>query len=243
MPTLPVIKLLTSSGLGSRRVMAEAINNGRVAINGKVVESYTKPVDLQKDVVTLDNNRVAFQTERKIYIMLNKPRGVVSTTIGDRGEKTVLDVIPPKYHQSRLYPVGRLDKESTGLILLTNDGELTYNLTHPRFEHEKEYYIHAECTLTKEEKRRLEQGIELEEGKTSPAKVKILNLPPYNYSITIHEGKKRQVRRMFVALGYRVLELTRVRIGSLQLGDLSPGSARELTPAELRALKSQALKK
>ena len=136
-----------------------------------------------------------------------------------------------------LHPVGRLDKDSTGLILLTDDGDFTYRLTHPKFEHEKEYLVRIEGDLSAEEKTRLEKGLVLEDGRTSPAQIKKLNMPDYNYSITIHEGKKRQVRRMFARLGYRVLELKRVRLGPLGIGGLAVGETRELTPRELKALK------
>ena len=137
----------------------------------------------------------------------------------------------------RLYPVGRLDKDSTGLVLLTNDGDLTFHLTHPRCESEKEYRGGIEGRLKPAEIKRLEKGIMLEEGPTHAARVKPVDIPPYNYSIVIHEGRKRQIRRMFAALGYRVTDLKRIRMGPLKLGTLPEGQTRELTPAELKALK------
>jgi 23S rRNA pseudouridine2605 synthase len=133
--------------------------------------------------------------------------------------------------------VGRLDKDSTGLLLLTNDGELTYRLTHPKFEHEKEYLIHIEGSLKPDEKRKLEKGFELEDGMTYPVVVKeIKSPPPFNYSITMHEGRKRQVRRMLANLGYQVLAIKRIRMGNLRLGSLKEGATRELTPEEVRGL-------
>jgi 23S rRNA pseudouridine2605 synthase len=133
--------------------------------------------------------------------------------------------------------VGRLDKDSTGLLLLTNDGELTYQLTHPKFEHEKEYLIRINGALNPEEKRKLEKGFELEDGMTYPVVVgEIKTQPPFNYSLTMHEGRKRQVRRMLANLGYQVMALKRIRMGNLTLGNLREGTIRELTPEEVRAL-------
>jgi len=217
--------------------MTDAIKNGRVTLNGNTVESFTQAVDVEKDVVAINGKRVEFQAETRLYLMLNKPKGVLSTTTGEKGEKTVINILPPKYQRTRLYPVGRLDKDSTGLVLLTNDGELTYRLTHPRFEQEKEYLIQVEGTLKPEDRMKLEKGVELEEGETSPAKVRTVNIPPFNYSIIIHEGRKRQVRRMFANLGYRVLELKRVRLGNLKIGELAEGHVRELNPPEIQALR------
>lgn len=237
MSTQSLIKVLTSSGSGSRRQMAEAIKNGRVAVNGKTAESFSLPVNPQSDRVTLNGRELLARTNPPVYLMLNKPRNITSTTRDDWNGTTVLDIIPAKYREMRLYPVGRLDKDSTGLILLTNDGELTNRLTHPRFEQEKEYLVCIEGILKPDEKRKLEQGLELEEGLTHKARLRPVDIPPYNYSIIIHEGRKRQVRRMFAAIGYRILELKRIRISSLKLGTLAEGQTRELTRAELNALK------
>ena len=237
MTAQPIIKFLTGAGAGSRRQMTAAIKAGRVGVNGQIVESFIQPVDGETDKVTIDGRRIASQTQRMIYLLLNKPKGIVSTTSDDRGSKTVIDILPLKYREARLYPVGRLDKESTGLILLTNDGDFTYHLTHPKFEREKEYLVQIEGNLTAEEKAELEKGPELEDGKTSPARVRAVKSPPFNYSITIHEGKNRQVRRMFASLGYRVRELKRIRIDTIAIGGILPGETRELTPGELKSLK------
>lgn len=144
-----------------------------------------------------------------------------------------MDILPWKYRSLKLYPVGRLDKNSTGLLLLTNDGELTYRLTHPKFEHEKEYLVSIGSKLQPTEKRKLEQGIALDEGITRPAVVKKVDAQPFNYSVTIHEGRKRQVRRMFACIGHRVLLLKRIRIANLALGDLREGDFRELSAQEV----------
>jgi 23S rRNA pseudouridine2605 synthase len=237
MPSQPLIKLLTSSGIGSRRQVVALIKKGSIAVNREIVQSLTEPVDPVKDVITIDGKHTSVTAEPLIYLLLNKPKGVISSTLDKRGEKTVIDFLPEKYRHIRLYPVGRLDKDSTGLILLTNDGELTFRLTHPRFEQEKEYRVRIEQNLKPEDKMKLEKGINLDDGKTSPAEVKALKYPPFSYSVTIHEGKKRQVRRMFAALGYKVLELKRIRLGSLRLGTLPEGKIRELTPRQVQSLK------
>jgi 23S rRNA pseudouridine2605 synthase len=237
MPSQPLIKLLTSSGIGSRRQVVALIKKGSIAVNREIVQSLTEPVDPVKDVITIDGKHTSVTAEPLIYLLLNKPKGVISSTLDKRGEKTVIDFLPEKYRHIRLYPVGRLDKDSTGLILLTNDGELTFRLTHPRFEQEKEYRVRIEQNLKPEDKMKLEKGINLDDGKTSPAEVKALKYPPFSYSVTIHEGKKRQVRRMFAALGYKVLELKRIRFGSLRLGTLPEGEIRELTPRQVQSLK------
>ena len=233
----PIIRLLTASGMGARRQMADAIKQGRVSVNGNTIESFTHPVNPEKDKVTIDGKPVLAQSNALTYLMLNKPKGIVSTTSDDRNETTVLDIIPKKYQQARLHPIGRLDKDSTGLILLTNDGALTNRLTHPRYQQEKEYLVQVEGTLKPAEQKNLEEGLALEDGVTHRAKLQAINISPYNYSIIIHEGKNRQVRRMFAALGYRVLKLKRIRISSLKLGPLPEGQTRELSAVELNALK------
>jgi len=237
MASQPIIKLLTSSGIGSRRQVAALIKRGSIAVNGEIVQSFTEPVDLAKDVITIDGKHTSVTAEPVIYLMLNKPKGVISSISDKRGEKTVIDFLPDKYRHIRLYPVGRLDKDSTGLILLTNDGTLTFRLTHPRFEQEKEYLVRIGQNLKPEDKMKLQNGIHLDDSKTSPAEVKALKYPPFSYSVTIHEGKKRQVRRMFAALGYKVLELKRIRLCSLRLGTLPEGEIRELTPREIQSLR------
>ena len=219
--------------------MSDAIKNGRVSVNGEVAESFVQPVEAGTDDVAVDGKSVTPKTGEMVYLMLNKPKGIVSTTKAERGEKTVVDILPPKYQQARVYPVGRLDKDSSGLVLLSNDGDFAYKLTHPKFEREKEYLVKVEGRLTKEEMSRLEKGVKLADGKTAPAKVKVAESPLYDYSVTIHEGRKRQVRRMFVALRHRVLELRRVRIDVLTIRGLEVGDARELSAKEIRSLKRE----
>ena len=238
-PSVPLLKALTEAGVGSRRRVADAIKNGRVKVNGEPVENFRHPVNPETDRVSIDGKPVDLRPGQTVYLMVNKPVGILATTSDERGRSTVLDIVPEKYRRLRLYPVGRLDKDSTGLLLLTNDGELTYRLTHPRFEHEKEYLIHIEGRLKLDEISRLEKGLKLEDGMTYPLVVKeIKSQPPFNYSITMHEGRKRQIRRMLANLGYRVLALKRVRMGNLYLGNLREGAIRELTPEEVRSLLS-----
>jgi 23S rRNA pseudouridine2605 synthase len=236
MPTKPIIKALTEAGLGPRRRMADAIKQGGVEVNGRIIESYNHPVDIEKDHVHIDGRPVSLKAPEIICLMLNKPAGFVTTASDEKGRPTVLDLLPEKYRGRRLYPVGRLDKDTTGLLLLTNDGDLTYRLTHPRFEQEKEYLVAIKGSLKPGEIRRLEQGIRLEDGQTHQARVERLTSSPFGLSITIHEGRKRQVRRMFERLGHPVLALKRVRIGGLFLGDLQEGRVRRLKVSEVRKL-------
>jgi 23S rRNA pseudouridine2605 synthase len=229
--------MLTEAGIGSRRWIADAIKSGKVKVNGEPVENFRHPVNPETDRVSVNGKIVDLKPRHTVYLMVNKPVGILTTTGDERGRRTVLDILPEKYRRLRLYPVGRLDKDSTGLLLLTNDGELTYRLTHPKFEHEKEYLIQIDGALKPEEKRKLERGLELEDGMTYPVVVREIKLqPPFNYSLTMHEGRKRQVRRMLANLGYRVMALKRIRMGNLILGNLREGAIRELNPAEIRSL-------
>ena len=160
-----LLKVLQDAGLGSRRKLSEAIFNGRVIVNGTVVEDLRYPVVREKDEVSLDGKLVSLFSEKHTYIVLNKPEGIISAVRDDRRRKTVIDILPAKYQRMNLHPVGRLDKDSTGLLLLTNDGDLTYCLTHPKFEHEKEYLVQADGILTPKEITALQQGLELDDGK------------------------------------------------------------------------------
>lgn len=155
MSSTPVLKALTKAGIGPRRQLADAIREGRVEVNGKVVEDFNYPLNLEMDRISIDGRLVNLKPKQKVYLMLNKPKGVMSTTSDERGRSTVIDILPENYRHLRLHPVGRLDKDSTGLLLLTNDGELTYRLTHPSFEHEKEYLVSINASLQASEKRRL----------------------------------------------------------------------------------------
>jgi len=216
--------------------VADAIKNGRVKVNGERVEDFRHPINPETDRVTVNGKPVSLKPAGTVYLMVNKPAGIITTTSDERGRRTVVDILPEKYRRLRLYLVGRLDKDSTGLLLLTNNGELTYRMTHPKFEHEKEYLIQIDGVLKLEEKRKLERGLELEDGVTYPIIVREIKSPPFNYSITTHEGRKRQLRRMLASLGYQVLALKRIRMGKLNLGNLKEGAVRELTEVEVRSL-------
>ncbi len=230
------MKYLVEAGFGARRQSVAAIKQGRVTVNDKVVESYTMPVYPKLDNITCDGKPIKFKPVEMLVFMVNKPLNVLSTTRDDRGRKTVIDMLPERYRALGLYPAGRLDYDSTGLLILTNDGNLTYRLTHPRFEHEKEYLVTINGKLTQEEKEKLEKGMMLEDGMTYPSVIKEVPDAAYTYSITVHEGRHRQVKRMFASLGHEVKTLKRIRIGRLELGGLAEGELKKLTQAEIGKL-------
>jgi 23S rRNA pseudouridine2605 synthase len=225
-------KYLASAGVASRRASEEIIRAGRITVDGETVTDPARDVTAT-DTVLLDGQEVHPEPERLVYA-LNKPRGVVSTASDTHGRATVVSLVPGNL---RLYPVGRLDADSTGLILLTNDGDLAYRLTHPSFEVPKTYVAKVRNPPVRDNAiTRLRSGVDLEDGKTAPAKVR--RLTPDTLEITIHEGRKRQVKRMCEAVGHRVRTLERIAFGSLQLKDLKPGQHRRLTDKEVRALAS-----
>jgi 23S rRNA pseudouridine2605 synthase len=236
MTDFPLLKALVMAGLGSRRVMADAIKQERVKVNGNLATAFNQTVNTDHDQITLDSHPVSAKSEAPIYILLNKPAGVLCTTKDERGRQTVLDLLPDQHKQPGLYPVGRLDKDSRGLLLLTNDGNLTYRLTHPKFEKEKEYIVLLDRLLTYTDKNSFEAGLELEDGMTYPTVVKEIKSAMPAYNVILHEGRKRQLRRMFQSLGYSVLDLKRVRLGSLKLDSLAEGKTRELSEIEVEQL-------
>jgi 23S rRNA pseudouridine2605 synthase len=223
-------KYLASAGVASRRASEEIVRAGRITVNGETVTDPARDVT-NKDAVLLDGQEVRPEEERVVYAV-NKPPGVVSTVSDTHGRPTVVSLVPGEL---RLYPVGRLDADTTGLILLTNDGELAYRLTHPSFEVPKTYRATIKNPPVRNDAiKALQQGVDLDDGRTSPAKVR--RLAPDTLEITIHEGRKRQVKRMCEAVGHRVRRLERTAFGSLQIGDLEPGGHRQLTDAEITAL-------
>jgi len=233
----PLLKILMMTEPGSRRKLAGAILQGKVCVNGNPVTNLSHPVNLEIDTIAINGNPVDTSIKQRILLMLNKPAGILSTTKDEKGRKTVIDILPTPYRNAGLYPVGRLDKNSTGLLLLTNDGDLTYRITHPKFEHEKEYLIYIRSKLKADEIARIKRGIQLDDGITYPASIKnVKGYHLFNYSIIIHEGRKRQVHRMFEELGHRVLALKRIRIGNLKLGNLKEGEVRELSYHEIKRL-------
>jgi 23S rRNA pseudouridine2605 synthase len=225
-------KYLASAGVASRRASEEIVRSGRVTIGGVVVTDPARDVS-DGDQVAVDGDPATQPRQRVVYA-LNKPAGVVSTASDPQGRPTVVSLLGGGL---RLYPVGRLDADSTGLILLTNDGELAHRLTHPRFEVPKTYRATlANPPVSARAVEALRAGVELDDGPTSPARVR--KLRPDTLEITIHEGRKRQVKRMCEAVGHPVRRLERVAFGGLALGGLKPGAYRRLTAVELEALAS-----
>ena len=187
--------------------------------------------------MTLDGRVVTATQSGYVYLLLHKPVGLLTTTRDDFGRSTVMDLLPVKYRGKRLFPVGRLDKDSSGLLLLTNDGRLAYRLTHPRFEHEKEYVVQLDAKLSAADLGHLRNGLDLGDGVRHRARCRRLRgESETRYVVVIHEGRKRQIRRMFASLGRRVLRLHRVRFGPLRLQNLGSGQCRELTSGEIRRL-------
>ena len=229
-------KYLAECGVASRRHAEDMIRDGRVTVNGVTVTEMGTQVT-EDDRVTVDG-KPARPESAKRYIMYHKPAGEVTTASDPEGRKTVLDHF--KHLRLRLYPVGRLDYDSEGLLLLTNDGELTNRLLHPRNEVDKTYVARVGGTVTPEIVRTLRAGVVLDERRTSPARVQVTRQDPeYTYvTVTIHEGRNRQVRRMFEAVGLEVLALKRVGFGPLILGDLKRGQWRDLSEEEIGKLKA-----
>jgi 23S rRNA pseudouridine2605 synthase len=228
-------KFLAHAGVASRRAAEEVIRGGRVTVGGEVVTDPARDVDESSGVV-VDGEPVGGAEGRVTYV-LHKPAGVVSTAKDTHGRKTVVDLVPGG---ARLYPVGRLDADATGLILVTNDGELAALLTHPRHEVGKTY----EATVTngpvgEPALRALREGVRLDDGRTAPAAAR--RLAPDRIELTIHEGRNRQVKRMCEAVGHPVRALHRTALGPLRLEDLAPGRHRRLTPAETERLRKTAL--
>ncbi|HEY2437569.1 MAG TPA: pseudouridine synthase [Solirubrobacteraceae bacterium] len=228
-------KFLASAGVASRRASEELIRAGRVAVGGAVATDPARDVDVESNV-TVDGQAVRQPPQRLVYAV-NKPAGVVSTARDPQGRATIVSLVPNPPGGARLYPVGRLDIDTTGLILLTNDGELAHRLTHPRFEVPKTYRaLVAHPPVTTRAIRALRDGVTLEDGRTAPAAVRLLATD--RLEIVISEGRKRQVKRMLEHVGHPVRQLERVAFGPLQLGGLRPGSHRMLADGEVQQLLS-----
>ena len=229
-------KFLSSLGIASRRAIDKYIEEGRIKVNGVIAST---GIDVtEDDEIYMDNKKIETKRiEEKVYFMLNKPLEVLSASSDDRGRKTVVDLIKT---DKRIFPIGRLDYMTSGLILLTNDGELFNRLVHPKSEIYKKYYIKVFGEVKKEEIEELKKGILLEDGKTLPAKVSGIKYDKNKTSmyISIREGRNRQIRRMIEKFGYKVLMLRREKIGELSLGDLKEGKYRELTREEIEYLYS-----
>lgn len=225
-------KYLAHAGIASRRAAEEIVRSGRVTVGGEVVTDPARDVS-DASGVAVDGKAVEGAEERVVWAV-HKPLGVVSTARDTHGRPTVVSLVDSP--DARLYPVGRLDADTTGLILLTNDGDLANALTHPRYEVPKTYVATVEPMPVRESAlRRLREGVVLDDGRTSPARVR--QIRPGELELTIHEGRKRQVRRMIEAVGHRVTALRRERFGPLTLGGMGPGKVRRLTPAEVERLR------
>ncbi|MCI6377728.1 MAG: rRNA pseudouridine synthase [Clostridiales bacterium] len=227
-------KYLASCGVASRRAAETLIADGHVSVDGHIVTEMGMQVEIGQDI-RVDGRLVTPEPEKR-YIMYHKPAGEVSTASDPEGRATVLDKF--RDFPVRLYPVGRLDYDSEGLLLLTNDGALTERMLHPSREVEKVYLARVSNQVTPEEARRLEDGVMVDGRRTARAKVKLLNVKPLytDMLVTIHEGRNRQVRKMVEQIGHQVVLLRRIRFGPLKLGELPRGMWRELTPAELSEL-------
>jgi 23S rRNA pseudouridine2605 synthase len=228
-------KIIAAAGVGSRRAAEELLRAGRVRVNDRPAR-LGESADPEADVVTLDG--VPLHAATHAYWMLNKPRGVLSTVRDTHSRATVVDLLPDG--QPRLYPVGRLDRDTEGLLLLTNDGELAHALLHPSFESEREYRVTVKRRIARELLRRLAAGVRLDDGVTAPARVGSARYDATSdtsrFTLTLIEGRKRQIRRSLAALGHPVVELLRVRMGPLRLGRLASGSARSLSRGEIDTL-------
>src|SRR5438046_6024258 len=243
-------KILGNAGVASRRNVEEMIRQGRVAVNGHVMTELPILIDAAKDKVSVDDEPVKLAgkgTERRVYLLMNKPKGVFSTNVAQGEQTRAIDLLPPDFRQ-RVYPVGRLDAESKGLLLLTNDGELTNQLTHPRYGVAKTYRAMVDGFVPPGVIEEMQRGVWLADPKsgkgfrTGRSRIKLVKRlrDKSILEITIKEGRNRQVRRMLAKLGHKVRDLTRVRMGPLTLHGLEPGSVRMLKPREVRELKSLA---
>ena len=229
-------KIISRAGIASRRKAEEMIAAGRVTVDGTVVREPGTKADAASVRIAVDGKLLP-REEQRVYFLLNKPKGYVSTAADERGRRTVLDLIPVK--KTRIYPIGRLDQNTEGLLLLTNDGTLTQALLHPRFLVHKTYRAKVAGDLTPEALKKLRGGIELADGRTAPAEVRVYGTTDKGLNeveVTLHEGRNRQVRRMFEAVGCDVRSLKRTRFAQLTLDGVKRGAYRPLTKAEVREL-------
>jgi len=229
-------KFLAHSGIASRRAAEELIRQGRVTVNGRVVSEMGVTVDPSRDTVKYDGQPVR-RTGRKHYLLLNKPRGVISTLSDPEGRRTVKDLLPPRL--GRLYPVGRLDWDAEGALLLTDDGELSHRLAHPRYGVERTYHVKLRGDVGEELLARVRRGPRLEDGDTRPEGVRLLRSTKTSswVTLTLREGRSHEVKRIFLAVGRPVQKLLRVSFAGLKLGRLKPGESRSLTAPEVEKLR------
>ena len=231
-------KYMASCGIASRRKCEELILEGKVKVNGTVIEELGCKVNPSKDTVEY-NGQVIVKEERKVYIILYKPEDEITSVKDEKGRKTVIDIVKT---EERIFPIGRLDYDSSGLIILTNDGDLYNRIIHPRVELDKKYVAVVKGEVSLEDKEKFENGIDIGDYITAPAKLRMLD---YSHrkdlstiEVCIHEGKNRQIRRMCSVLGHEVISLKRVSIGNIRIGQLKKGEYRELNNEEMNYLKS-----
>ncbi len=230
-------KFIANKGICSRRKAEELILNGKVKVNGKIILELGTKIDIDKDIVEVNGEKVSNNIDKKIYVLLNKPIGYVTTTKDQFGRDTVLDLVKVK---EKILPVGRLDMYTSGALILTNDGDFIYKVTHPKHEIEKTYNVTVRGKITEEDVEKLTNGVEIENYVSKEAKVKILKInDEKNLSrieITIHEGKNREVRKMCEAIGKKVLALHRTKIGNINVKNLKLGEWRYLNQKEVKSL-------
>jgi len=229
-------KVMAEYGVASRRKSEEIIYAGRVKVNGRLVTEPGLKIDKERDVIEVDGNIIK-SPEKKIYILLNKPSGYITSVKDQFGRPTVLDLL--KEISTRVFPIGRLDYDTEGLLILTNDGELTYKITHPRHSIDKTYRALVRGEVNGDDIKIFERGMAIEDYVTAPAKMEIVRYSKGNsvIDITIHEGRNRQVRKMCSAIGHDVIRLRRIKIGDIGLGGLKTGEWRYLKDSEIRYLK------
>ena len=232
-------KYIALCGVASRRTAEELILAGRVTVNDEVMTELSYKVDEENDIVKVDDKLIK-EENKLVYILLNKPEGYITTVKDQFDRPSVLDLVSDI--KERVYPIGRLDYETSGLLLLTNDGDLTYKLTHPKHEVDKTYVARVKGKLTKEEIERFKTGLKIEDYTTAPAKLKVIKYDEQRDSslleIKIHEGKNRQVRKMCKAINHPVLRLRRSAMGKIKIGDCEIGKYRYLTEDEIKYLKN-----
>lgn len=229
-------KIISASGVASRRNAEELIVEGKVRVNGKIIKELGFKANPHSDKIYVNGKKLTFKT-KKIYIALNKPVGIICSRKDEKGRETVVDIVDINRY---IYPVGRLDFDSSGLVLLTNDGDAMNSIIHPKYEIPKTYLAVIDGTITNAHLDKIKNGVELTDGKTAPAKVSVLGRYDFEtkIEITITEGKNRQIRRMFSELGYYVKKLKRISIGKIELGDLKKAQFRYLTEKEIAWIES-----
>lgn len=230
-------KLLALAGVASRRGVDGLIVTGKVTVDGKKAKLGLTVAG--EEEILVDGKRIETGSGQTVYLVMNKPKGVLTTSEDSHGRQTVIELLPPM--KERLFPVGRLDQETTGLLILTNDGELAYRLTHPKYGVDKKYQLLVVGRVKKDELERMRNGIRLEEGMTGKAKVRVIeeNDEVSLVEMIIHEGKKRQIRRMCEVVGWNLVELRRVAVGGVELGKLKEGQVRPLTQEEVDRLRKE----